>query len=187
MTPGTAGRAVVLIGPMGAGKTSIGRKAARELRVPFFDTDVAVTRAHGPIPEIFAQQGEARFRELERAAVREGLQTGGIVALGGGAILDADTRADLRRHPVVLLTVDARTVAGRLHATTRPLLQGDDALSRWRAVAAERGPVYDDLADVTFDTSTGHIKDIVTRVTDWVRAQWAARDAAATASESEAP
>ena len=187
MTRGAAGRAVVLIGPMGAGKTSIGRKTAKALHVSFFDTDIAVTRAHGPIPEIFETSGEARFRELERAAVREALQTDGIVALGGGAILDPATRADLRRHPVVLLTVDPRTVAGRIQSTSRPLLQGDDALARWQAVAAQRGALYDDLADVTFDTSTGHIRDIVARVAEWVRAQWAAGDAAAAGSESEAP
>ncbi|WP_308490863.1 shikimate kinase [Microbacterium terrisoli] len=181
------GRAVVLIGPMGAGKTSIGRKTAKALHVSFFDTDIAVSRAHGPIPEIFASEGEAQFREWERAAVIEALRTDGVVALGGGAILDADTRADLRRHPVVLLTVDPRTVAGRLQSTTRPLLQGDDALQRWKAVAAERGQLYDDLADVSFDTATGHIRDIVARVAEWVRAQWAAQDAAAVESESEAP
>ncbi|WP_029144233.1 shikimate kinase [Microbacterium luticocti] len=163
------GRAVVLIGPMGAGKTSIGRKVAKALGVGFFDTDVAVSRTYGPIPEIFAAAGEARFRELEREAVKEGLRTDGIVALGGGAVLDADTRADLAAHRVVLLTVDPRTVAGRIRTSTRPLLQGEDALARWRQVSAERRELYDRLADVTFDTSTGHIRDIVARVADWVR------------------
>src|SRR6187551_3006574 len=67
--------AVVLIGPMGAGKTSIGKKAARALGVPFFDTDAAVVRDHGPIDKLFVEHGEAQFRAAERAAVREGLAT----------------------------------------------------------------------------------------------------------------
>lgn len=165
-------RSVVLIGPMGAGKTSIGRKTAKQLGVGFFDTDVAVSRVHGPIPEIFASAGEERFRGLEREAVREGLATSGVVALGGGAVLHPDTRADLAAHPVVLLTVDARTVAGRLRHTTRPLLQGEDALARWEQVAAQREQLYRELADVTFDTSTGHIRDIVAAVAAWVDERW---------------
>jgi len=171
-----SGRAVALIGPMGAGKTSIGRKTAKALQVSFTDTDISVAREHGPIPEIFASQGEPRFRELERVAVREALSSEGIVALGGGAVLHPETRAQLAAHPVVLLTVDPRTVAGRLQGTSRPLLQGEDALENWRRVMAEREQIYAELADVTIDTSTGHIRDIVDRVATWVREQWA-RDA----------
>jgi len=159
---------------MGAGKTSIGRKAAKALGVGFFDTDVAISSRHGPIPEIFATHGERRFREWEREAVREGLETSGVVALGGGAVLHPDTQSDLADHPVILLTVDPRTVAGRLRNTmTRPLLQGDDALAQWEHVAAERRELYERLADVTFDTSTGHIRDIVAAVAAWVHDRWA--------------
>jgi shikimate kinase len=171
------GRSVVLIGPMGAGKTSIGRKTAKALGVGFFDTDIAIARAHGPIADIFANDGEERFRALERDAVREALETDGVVALGGGAVLHPDTRADLAAHPVVLLTVDPRTVAGRIRNSARPLLQGDDAMGRWSQVAAERADLYAQLADVTFDTSAGHIRDIVAAVADWVGNAWAQRDA----------
>lgn len=166
-------RAAVLIGPMGAGKTSIGRKTAKTLQVPFFDTDIAIARRHGPIPEIFTQQGEPRFRELEREAVREALTTDGIVAVGGGAVLHPDTRGDLVRHPVALLTVDVRTVAGRIRGTRRPLLHGDDAVQAWQRVAEERSRLYAELADITIDTSVGHIRDIVERLAGWVRQQWA--------------
>jgi shikimate kinase len=158
---------------MGAGKTSIGRKTAKALQVPFTDTDISVARDHGPIPEIFAAQGERRFRELEREAVRAALATAGIVALGGGAVLHPQTRADLASHPVVLLTVDPRTVAGRIQGTSRPLLQGEDAMESWRRVMAEREGIYAELADMTIDTSTGHIRDIVERVVAWVHGQWA--------------
>lgn len=175
----TAGSAVVLIGPMGAGKTSIGRKLARALGTTFFDTDIAVVREHGTIAEIFAAHGEARFRELEREAVVQGLRHGGIVALGGGAILDPRTRADLVDHRVVLLSVDPRTVSGRIHDSSRPLLQGDEAMARWNALLADRRPLYDELADVRFDTSTGHIQTIVERIAAWVRdGEAAALDAA---------
>lgn len=161
--------AVVLIGPMGAGKTSIGKKAARALGRPFFDTDAAVVRDHGPIEDIFAAHGEARFRELERAAVVEGLATGGIVSLGGGAVTHPATRADLAAHRVVLLTVAPRVVAGRVRDSSRPLLQGDDALARWTAIYEERRPVYEELADVTFDTSTGPLQNVVDALVTWVR------------------
>lgn len=165
--------AVVLIGPMGAGKTSIGRKSARQLRVPFFDTDIAIARDHGPIPQIFSQQGEPRFRELERIAVQRALATAGIVAVGGGAVLHPETQSDLARHPVVLLTVDPRTVAGRIRGTSRPLLQGADEVEAWQRVADERSVLYGELADIVIDTSTGHIRDIVDRVASWIEEQWA--------------
>lgn len=160
---------VVLIGPMGAGKTSVGRRVAKMLGVPFVDTDARIAHAHGPIPALFAERGEAAFRALERAAVEEALRGDGVVALGGGAVLDPHTRADLRHVPVVLLTVDARTVAGRIARSTRPLLQGGDAVTRWRQVADARAELYARTADVTFDTSTGRIRDIAVRVADWAR------------------
>ena len=69
---------VVLVGPMAAGKTSIGRRIARLLNVAFIDTDKRIVASHGPIPEIFATQGEAHFRELERAAVAEAIADGGV-------------------------------------------------------------------------------------------------------------
>ncbi|WP_341999545.1 shikimate kinase [Microbacterium sp. LWH7-1.2] len=161
--------AVVLIGPMGAGKTSIGKKAARALGVPFFDTDAAVVRDHGPIEQLFAEYGEAHFRAAERAAVVEGLATGGVVSLGGGAVLNPETRADLAGHRVVLLTVSPRVVAGRVRDSNRPLLQGDDAIERWTAIFEERRPVYEELADIIFDTSTGPLQDVVDALVAWVR------------------
>lgn len=176
-------RAVVIIGPMGAGKTSIGRRAAKALHVPFFDTDIAVVRAHGPIPQIFALQGEPRFRELEREAVREALTTEGIVAVGGGAVLHPQTRADLAHHPVLLLTVEARTVAARIRGASRPLLQGDDALQAWQRVADERGRLYAGLADATVDTSAGHFRDLVERVATWAQQQWDADEPPAAGQE----
>lgn len=162
-------RATVLIGPMGAGKTSIGRRVARELGVSFTDTDKVIARAHGPIPEIFAQHGETGFRALEREAVAEALHGGGVVALGGGAVLDADTRTDLTNHRVVLLTVSPHIVASRIRGGDRPLLAGEDVITRWERIYAERRDIYARLADVTFDTSTGPLGAVVARIVEWAR------------------
>ena len=179
MTPPS--EVVVLIGPMGAGKTSVGKRVARALDVPFFDTDAAVSRAHGPIEQLFAEHGEAYFRALERDAVSEGLAAGGVVSLGGGAVLDPATRADLAPHRVVLLTVAPRVVAIRVRNSSRPLLQGDeDALTRWSRIYEERRPIYEELADVTFDTSSGPLQNVVDRIVEWVRS-----DVAAPSSETE--
>jgi len=170
MAASTTG-AIVLVGPMGSGKTSIGRRVARELQVSFTDTDSLVTREHGPIPAIFTLHGEARFRELERLAVREALQSGGVVALGGGAVLDPETRRDLAAHKVILLTVSPQTVRSRIHGESRPLLtQGEDPIARWEAILEQRRPLYDEVADVTIDTSTGPLAGIVTEIVSWVRA-----------------
>ncbi|HWI31718.1 MAG TPA: shikimate kinase [Microbacterium sp.] len=160
-------RAIVLIGPMGAGKSSVGRRVAKALRVGFFDTDVAIIKAHGPIPDLFRSHGEPHFRALERQAVIDGLATGGVVALGGGAVLDPATRADLARHRVVLLTVAPRVVAARLRDTSRPLLQGEDPMATWTRISEERAPLYAEVADVTFDTSTGPLSEVTRAIVAW--------------------
>jgi len=174
--------AIVLIGPMGAGKTSIGRRVAKALGVGFVDTDAAVAREHGPVEQIFAQQGEARFRELERAAVATALETGGVIALGGGAVMDAGTRALLPGHRVVLLTVEPRIVASRIQGTNRPLLQSEDPIARWREIYAARRPVYEELADATFDTSHGPLKLVVDAIVAWAEP---GREAGAPAPNTE--
>lgn len=169
-SPEPAVRALVLVGPMGAGKTSIGKRVARRLERPFVDTDKAIAAEHGPIAAIFSKHGEPAFRALERAAVQRALAGGGIVALGGGAVLDADTRADLRDHDVVLLTVDARTVRGRLRGGRgRPLLDAEDPIRRWERITGERMPLYEEVADTIFDTSRGPLQQVVDAVVTWAR------------------
>ncbi|QKJ19486.1 shikimate kinase [Microbacterium hominis] len=161
--------AIVLIGPMGAGKTSIGKRVAKALGVAFYDSDVAVVRAHGPIEALFATHGEGHFRALEREAVRAGLDAGGVVSLGGGAVLDPATRAALDAHRVVLLTVEPQVVAGRVRDSARPLLAGADAMARWSEIYAERLPLYEQLADVVFDTSHGPLQNVVDDIVAWAR------------------
>lgn len=172
----SAARAIVLIGPMGAGKTSIGRRVARELGVPFADTDKIVVRDHGPIPELFEQFGEPHFRAVERAAVAEALAEGGVVALGGGAILDAGTRADLAHHHIVLLTVAPNIVAARIHGENRPLLTDADPVARWQQIYAERRGLYEDVADATFDTSSGPLAAVVAEIVTWARQMQSAEE-----------
>lgn len=152
-------RAIAVIGPMGAGKTSIGRKLAKRLGLPFTDTDSRIAQANGPIPELFATRGEQGFRALERAEVEQALTRGGVVALGGGAVLDPRTRADLAGATVVLLTVSEDAVAERLASGGRPLLT--DGLTSWRRIAEERRSVYEALADVVADTSHRPVATIV--------------------------
>jgi len=163
--------AIVLVGPMGSGKTSIGRRVARALGTTFTDTDKLIVRDHGPIPELFREQGEPHFRLIERDAVAEALERGGVVALGGGAVMNEQTRQRLAAHRVVLLTVAPRIVASRVLGTPRPLLEGDDPIAEWKRIYAERLPVYRAVANLTLDTSSGHLSDIVTRIAEWARAE----------------
>jgi shikimate kinase len=161
--------ALVIVGPMGAGKTSIGKKVARELGATFTDTDAAIVREHGPIPALFETHGEPYFRALERAAVTAALRNGGVVALGGGAVTDAATRADLSRHRVVLLTVSPEIVRSRIGGANRPLLNGGDAVAQWERILAERRALYDEVADATFDSSAGHISAVAAAIARWAR------------------
>lgn len=147
MTPAT----IALIGPMGAGKSSIGRRVARGLGRRFADTDALIAAEHAPVPQLFADLGEAGFRRVERAVVHRELAAGGVVALGGGAVLDPATRGELAGCTVVLLTVSEEAVAQRIEGERRPLLT--DGLASWRRIAAERAALYAALADVVVDTS----------------------------------
>ena len=161
---------VVLVGPMGSGKTSVGRRVAKRLGVAFIDTDRRVVAEHGRIEDIFATHGEERFRELERAAVRAALAEGGVVSLGGGAITDAGTRELLRDHPVVLLTVSREAVAERIRGSARPLLGGDeDPVERWARILEERRDWYAEVATVVFDTSRRPMSRIADEIADWRR------------------
>ena len=123
---------VVLIGPPGAGKSTIGRRVANALDLPLLDTDAEIERVTGrTIPEIFSQDGEPAFREIEEEVVARALDThDGVVSLGGGAILSERTRARLAGHTVVYLEISVAEGLRRTGAVgaagTRPLLAGGD-------------------------------------------------------------
>lgn len=160
---------VVLVGPMGAGKTSVGRKVARILGVSFTDTDKRIAREHGPIPELFAQHGEVHFRELERAAVATALAEGGVISLGGGAVTSAETRELLRQHPVVFLSVSPEVVASRIRSGNRPLLAGEDPVAKWNQIYQQRRGWYEDVATTTVDTSSRPMHRIAAEIAAWRR------------------
>lgn len=151
--------AIVLVGPMGVGKTTIGKKLAKRLEVPFVDTDVLVTKQHGEIPKIFAELGEAKFREFEEACVLAAIAAPAVVATGGGAILSEHTRAALGETKVVYLSTDGKHMAARLVGGNRPLLK--DGLADWRRIYESRRSLYEQVADVTVDTSGTSLKSLV--------------------------
>lgn len=169
---------VVLIGPPGAGKSRIGKTVARELGVRFVDTDRVIVGAHGPISEIFGEYGEPHFRAIEREVVRRALlgELAGaedempvdtVLALGGGAILDPDTRSELADHRVALITVTAEAVRDRLNTAKRPLLA--DGMESWERIANERRPIYEALAASVWDTSHRPVSHLAHELADWVR------------------
>lgn len=163
---------LVLVGPMGAGKTSVGRRVARTLAVPFIDTDRRIVAEHGPIPELFSSRGEDEFRRIEREIVAEVLAEGGVISLGGGAVTQAETRLLLRDVPVVLLSVSAEAVADRIRTGGRPLLAGgDDPVQRWQRIFDDRRAWYDEVADVEFDTSRRPMARIAEEITTWRKEQ----------------
>lgn len=153
---GATDRNIVLVGLMGAGKTAIGKRLAAQLGLPFYDSDEEIERAAGmSIAEIFSTHGESAFRAGEKRVIQRLLSTGRIVlATGGGAFMDPDTRATIRekavsvwlRCPIPVLL--ART-AGRLH---RPLLNRGNPAEILEKLSAQRNPVYA-LADIIIDGS----------------------------------
>jgi len=151
----TARPAAVVIGPPGSGKTVTGRALGLLLGVPFHDTDEEVVRREGrSIADIFIDDGEAAFRALERAEVARALaQEHGVVALGGGAPMDADTQARLARHTVVFLDVGIADASRRIgFDRSRPLLSVNPRAS-WIAMMNVRRPVYQSLATHRADTA----------------------------------
>lgn len=145
---------MVLVGVPGSGKTTVGRLLAQRLGVTFRDTDLDVEQAEGkPVPDIFVDSGEPHFRALERAAVATALREhDGVLALGGGAVLDAGTRALLAGEPTVWLQVGAAAGAHRVGLDVpRPVLLGN-VRGRLAALVQERAPLYAEVARVTVDT-----------------------------------
>jgi len=146
---------VVLVGPPGAGKTSVGEVLARRLEVGFTDVDdLIIERAGKSVADIFLQDGEPAFRAMERAVVAEALAaTDGVLALGGGSILAPETRERLRGHRVVYLTVGLADGLRRTGmSTARPLLAGVNPRATFRALLEARTPLYREVATIEIDT-----------------------------------
>jgi shikimate kinase len=156
----------VLVGPMGAGKSTVAGLLAEAYGVSARDTDADVEAAAGrSVSDIFVDSGEEHFRELERTAVAEALAThDGVLALGGGAVLDPSTRELLADHRVVFLRVGLAEAVKRVGlGTSRPLLLGN-VRSRIKALLDERTPVYESVADLVVDTDQRSPEDVADEI-----------------------
>ncbi len=190
MTGDQATRPVaVLIGPPGAGKSTVGPLLAALLGAEFAETDAMVEQAAGkPVSDIFISDGEAAFRALERAAVAGALAGHpGIVALGGGAVMDPGTRQLLAGHRVVYLRTGFATAVKRVGLDVpRPLLLGNPR-ARMRELLDERLPVYESLARITVTTDDRDPQEVADDVAALVTARIAAAagEGAGTGAETE--
>ncbi|BBH63560.1 shikimate kinase [Actinoplanes sp. OR16] len=156
----------VLVGVMGAGKTTVGTALAAQLGVPFADTDTVIEeRAGKPIPEIFVDDGEDTFRAMERAVVAECLETfAGVLALGGGAILDEGTRKLLSHHRVIFLSVELSDAVKRVGlGAGRPLLAMNPRATL-RHLMEQRKPLYLEVATHTVTTDGREPADLADEI-----------------------
>ena len=171
-------RTIALVGLMGVGKSTVGRRLAARLGLPFIDGDDEIeTAAAMSVSEIFASLGEHEFREGEARVMKRLLQGPPMVlATGGGAMLNADTRRLLKAHATtVWLRADLKVVAARvLRRDTRPLLRGKDPSVALSAMAEVRYPLYAE-ADVTADVGVGAHGEAVEAILKALTAWWAAR------------
>ncbi len=153
---------IVLIGPMGAGKTTLGKKLAKALELPFQDTDRMVESKHGSISSIFDGQGEDKFRDYEQDALVDALRAGGVVATGGGVVLREQNRRALDGHKVIFLDTDANSVIRRVNLLKRPLLRENP--ERWTEIYQQRLPLYESIAGEKLFTGNRPIKHLVSEL-----------------------
>jgi shikimate kinase len=167
-------RSLVLVGLMGAGKSTVGRRLAQTLKLPFRDADHEIEAAAGmTIPEIFAIHGEEHFRDGERRVIARLLQEGPIVlATGGGAFMNEETRQRIAEHGISLwLKADLDILMRRVRKrATRPLLQNPDPEGTMRRLMELRYPVYG-TADITIDSHEAPhdrvVADVIKALAEW--------------------
>ena len=162
---------VVLIGPMGAGKTTIGKILAKELGFEFCDSDKEIERRSGAnIPWIFDVEGESGFRDREMSVIEELTQRKGIVlATGGGAMMRKENQDSVSRNGfVIYLNTSVDQQYSRTHKDrNRPLLQGDkDAFVVLSELFGVRDPIYREVADLVMDTDKKSLKNVVKSIID---------------------
>ena len=150
------GDKIALIGFMGSGKTTIGKKLAKKMAIPFVDTDDLIVEREGKsIPEIFEQQGEAYFRNCEKEILQSIINTPGkqIISCGGGMAINNVNRALLKEHCLVLwLYATPEATVKRINIESRPLLNVENPLEKAQMLFAQRKPFYAQASDVIFNT-----------------------------------
>ncbi|MFE3187330.1 shikimate kinase [Streptomyces violascens] len=164
----SGGPLVVLVGPMGSGKSTVGALLAGRLGVSYRDTDADIVAAGGrTVSDIFVEDGEPHFRALERAAVRAALvEHTGVLALGGGAVLDEGTRALLMPYPVVYLSMDVEEAVRRVGLNTaRPLLAVNPR-RQWRELMEARRHLYTEVARAVVVTDGRTPEEVAQAVLD---------------------
>jgi shikimate kinase len=159
---------IVLIGPPGAGKTAAGALLAQRLDAAFRDTDADVEEVAGkPVADVFVEDGEDAFRQLERQVTLQALtEHDGVLAVGSGAVLDPDVRAALAGNGTTVVYLKADFAAVAKHAgldKPRIVLPGNPR-GRLRAMLEERGPLYEGLATVTVDTADADAGELADRI-----------------------
>jgi shikimate kinase len=153
---------IVLIGPMGVGKSTIGKKLAKKLGLTFVDTDLMIIKEHGPIPEIFKDKGEAVFRSYEELAVAEAMKSPQVIATGGGAVLNGKNQRAIENAIVIYLSTNGQHMKSRLANGNRPLLE--NGISDWKRIYEERKPLYERLCDFEIDCSAASLSKTITEI-----------------------
>jgi shikimate kinase len=163
-----------LIGPMGSGKSAVGRTLARLLDFPFYDSDSEIERRTGvDIPFIFEKEGEPGFRQREREAIEALTSLEPVVlATGGGAVLLPENRRALaERGCVVYLRTSVAQQADRVrHGRSRPLLSNVDTAGKLEQLMSERAALYQEIADVTVDTDLRRVRSVADDILRAIRA-----------------
>ena len=161
---------VVLVGMPGAGKSTIGRRIASALNLPIVDSDVLIEQGEGKAcGEVYAQLGEEAFRELEVGYVARALATGGVVSLGGGAVVSEQVRTLLQRHTVVWIDVTAEEGIRRTaEDASRPVLDGDDRQQRYRDLMEQREPLYREVSSFRVRTDERPPQRVVAEILGFI-------------------
>lgn len=166
-------RRIVLVGPMGCGKSTVGRELSRLVGCAHLDADTVFTQAHGPIPEFFAEHGEPAFRRAEEQVMEHLLSRHRpfVLSCGGGAVLSAATRRRLKESDDLVVHLDVATgdALRRVRGGHgRPALKGDPK-ANWERLRDERDHLYREVADVTIDTTGMSSQDVAWRIVESVR------------------
>jgi shikimate kinase len=158
----SSGKSIVLIGPAGVGKTTVGRKLATALGLPFIDTDALFVKDHGAIADFFQAHGEQAFRKLEEDYLAHSLTKHAVVSTGGGVVVSLANQLAMKTATVVYLKTDGTHMQKRISQGNRPLLK--NGIEDWRRLYEQRKPLDEGIADITIDCSGHPIKQTLAEI-----------------------